>query len=811
VGTSSHYGLQKIDANTPLSANDYAFGRTNIDTIDRLIYRLNNVLFGEGFGLDTPTSPPTCFVSTSGGMIPAGRTVRYRFSYVDQFGAETAASPEVSVSTPSPVSAPGSPGVVAFSSGGTLSAGTYFYALSAYVGSSTVETPVGPRAYNTFPSGSANRMVLNLPSLPSGATGFNVYRRGPGESEYNFVDFINMTLATPPSTYNDTGTTSPNCDRHPTNINKTYSTNSVVVSLPGATPSVPENATWKLYRTYESGNYSSSLLAWVVTTTSQDSGIISPTFTDVGSATTAGQPPSVNSTLTDNSDLISLLDWADSATPNLISRLEDLEAGGGGGGGGNVTELFHTTFSSLAGWSVTSDPDFNVAIEPGWNSAGSNLSEPYRLVCYTPTPNVLQSELRTGYVWRNLPFSWSDHDSVTFNLMFSIMDMPYALERGSCVRVFSLTNGEGDYIAIDWKRDEHDWYGMDNWDGYGYYRLSYSINGIEDAVFVEDRPTEGHYPYHYRYQHLALVINNYYTDFGSRSLNYDQFAYLSPPTIELFYGTDRSDGPSLERAATFAMPLFHAEAATPSSELDTINLGLIDYFIDPGFNSPMPVSHPLRSSDQFLSVAVDEMWIETHRRDLVFDRPRALVTQHNFAADAHPLLLRTAAGHCRDDSPIPGSFTEIGYLSWLSLYPLLLSGSRFMLEAYLVYDSDTDEDMDIQFLFHNHLQEDISTRFGGSPFIGSFMVTPDPVAEGTVYDILDIVSLPGSGVGQKRAVRILGSIMFNTSNAATPWPFGVDTFLTLTNRKSVDLATPNTFVYGESWVRLTGNDSSGYV
>lgn len=322
MATTTYFGLQKLGPQDTLASYDYAFGNANMDTIDRLLNKVHDAVFLEEGIIADPTEPLSLVVDTEGGNIRAGVTVRYKFTWVDVTGAETAASPEAVVATPAPVASPAAPSLVQASTGGTLLAGSYFYRLSAYASVNTLETIGGTVVFDTIASGSTNKITLTLPSLPAGADGFNVYRRGPGDSNYFYVDSIDMNVATPPSTYVDTGSLSPNCNRSPATQNLTNSTNMITITVPGATPTVPDGYTWKLYRTYISGNYNSSLLQWVITETSTGSGIIFPYAEDTGQTTSVGSPPSV-STITGDGNRVDLLETAVTA---LDVRVVDLEA-----------------------------------------------------------------------------------------------------------------------------------------------------------------------------------------------------------------------------------------------------------------------------------------------------------------------------------------------------------------------------------------------------------------------------------------------------------------------------------------------------
>lgn len=294
ASTTGFYGLQKLGAGDTLNYNDYAFTNQNIDIIDRVLHKLDEAVFGGVAGIADPDEGPSLELSTSGGVIPGGRTLRYKFTYVDANGNETAASPETSITTTAPVTRPSQPSLTTDATGSLL-AGNYFYIVSAYVDVNTAETNGSPAATINIPSGTNNSVTLTLPSLPSGATGFNIFRRGPGETQFYYLDSVDMDVATPPTTYFDDNSVTVNNSRTPSATNLTYATNSIAITLPGATPAVPDGYTWKLYRTFVSGNYDSSLLEWVVTETSEGSGIINPVAYDYGGRTTIGKPPTVSS------------------------------------------------------------------------------------------------------------------------------------------------------------------------------------------------------------------------------------------------------------------------------------------------------------------------------------------------------------------------------------------------------------------------------------------------------------------------------------------------------------------------------------
>ncbi len=293
---TDRFGLQVLDAGDNLSEDGYAFVKADRFLIDRLLELGVETHVHTGVAATaTVVDPPQLTLDTTGGSIPAGRRVRYKVSLVDVNGLETAGSDEAFIDTPNPITAPAAPSLYFDTTGGTHIAGTYYYALTAYQDNITNETKALNTAHILVSSTtSTNSVFLTLPSLPSGATGFNVYRRRPGGTKYIYLDSVDMDVATPPTEYEDDNSVVEDCDRTVPSTNSTFSTNSVTITWSGATPTIPDGYTWRVYRTFISDNYSNSLLSWVVEETSEGSGIITPTFDDVGEGTTTGSPSAVD-------------------------------------------------------------------------------------------------------------------------------------------------------------------------------------------------------------------------------------------------------------------------------------------------------------------------------------------------------------------------------------------------------------------------------------------------------------------------------------------------------------------------------------
>lgn len=293
AGSTDHYGLSTLEAGDSFSLNGYKFTSADRRLIDTLLYlgAEGHRHTGAAGSITEPTLPPVLSLSTSGGTIPSGTRVYYKYSYVNERGEESKASPETFVDTPAAILEPGAPTLSRASTGGTLQGGNYYYVLTAYVDSNIAETRAVNPAYITVPVVTqTNTITLTFPSLPAGATGYNIYRRKPGQTKYFWLTSVNMNVATPPTTYVDTGSVLEDCDRTLPTRNTTNSTNSITITQPGATPAVPVGYTWKVYRTYVNNDYQNSFLAWIVEYISELSTIVTPTYLDIGASTTGGSP-----------------------------------------------------------------------------------------------------------------------------------------------------------------------------------------------------------------------------------------------------------------------------------------------------------------------------------------------------------------------------------------------------------------------------------------------------------------------------------------------------------------------------------------
>jgi hypothetical protein len=267
TGTSPRFGFVTLNKNDELSSDDYAFGVRNRLLLDELLTRA--VQDHRHTGTPTPTfpgAPPTVTVNPGGGILPANRSIIYRTALVDQTGQEYVASQPVTVVTPSVVGAPNPPELTQDVGASSLQPGNYVYQITAFTEESTAETVPSKPFGGTLTDG--NMWTLRFPYLPGGATGWNIYRRGPTDPEPIFL----MSTA---GDVEDNGSVAPQPFRTPPAANTSSSTASVTLDA-----DIPPGFTMKIYRNLDQTDWSRSL---VVRTA------VMP-YIDTGHATQPGQP-----------------------------------------------------------------------------------------------------------------------------------------------------------------------------------------------------------------------------------------------------------------------------------------------------------------------------------------------------------------------------------------------------------------------------------------------------------------------------------------------------------------------------------------
>lgn len=282
--TSAQFRIPDNNLRSAVAAIDFLLGQVALHTHD-----------GDVNGDETEApDPPDITVATTGGSMAGGQTFYYGITLVDSTGRESALSEVTDAALPAPVTPPAAPTLSYTTTGGFLPSGVYSYVLSAYAdGNTYLETTPGWEQQINVPVGTlTNVITVTFPTLPAGADGWNVYRRDPTSSGlFGFINTVDMTGATPPAAYVDTGSIPNDCNRLPATANGTNRTCQVTVEYPGGT--VPVGHTWRIYRSLAPNQWANSLLHWVVEETTEGSGVITPEFVDVGVGTSPVAPPSV--------------------------------------------------------------------------------------------------------------------------------------------------------------------------------------------------------------------------------------------------------------------------------------------------------------------------------------------------------------------------------------------------------------------------------------------------------------------------------------------------------------------------------------
>ena len=293
AGRTPNFNLTTLTGGENFALDGHKFTDADRVMLDRLIHA---ALIHDHSGTppgdpgETVDLAPILTMHPDAGSLPAGVRLYYKIALVGTDGLPTLASPEASIDTPLPITSPAAPTASRSSTDGTLLPGTYYYRLSAYRGAATLETAASDAVAVALPTGSTTqRVLLTLPSAPVGADGYNIYRRAPGGSSFNHIATVALAAIADP--WIDTGNLTVNCERFAPTRNTTSSSNSVEISYPGGV--VPVGYTWRIYRTDTAGEWSHSHLRDVIEETSEGSGIVTPTYTDLGLGTTAGTPPAV--------------------------------------------------------------------------------------------------------------------------------------------------------------------------------------------------------------------------------------------------------------------------------------------------------------------------------------------------------------------------------------------------------------------------------------------------------------------------------------------------------------------------------------
>ena len=287
---SDRWGLSILGPGDSLQDDGYKFTDSDRRLIDRLLQVATETHRHTGgtSADNTPGAGPNLAVDPSGGSIAASLRLYYQYTIVDPDGNESAASPIATIDTPTAVREPQAPTSTTITGSGNLEPGTYSYVCSAYVSATTLETKaqnsVPAVVYGTNPS---NSVQLTLPDLPLGASGLNIYRRAPSGLHYLWL----ASVAAPSSgdQYLDDGTVTPDYDRTLPPSNRTSGSNAIQISLPGATPTIADGWSWRIYRTTTPLDWSRAYLDQVNPEGATPSTPVA--YVDIGAGTLPGSPP----------------------------------------------------------------------------------------------------------------------------------------------------------------------------------------------------------------------------------------------------------------------------------------------------------------------------------------------------------------------------------------------------------------------------------------------------------------------------------------------------------------------------------------
>ena len=351
--------------------------------IDRILRSLTlHDHAGDDVQLLDPSGTPGTSLDTTSGQIPGGLNVFYRVSYIDKYGLETAASPEVVVATPAPLAVPDFPSLAAaaISDSDTnpgLGVDTFLYALTATAGAQ--ETPLGLAAEIDL-DGSLTTVVVSYPAVQDSQDGWSIWRKGSHDPGFTRIG----TGALDDVDFTDDGATAADPDaadpaNSPPTTNLTNSVSAITVGVPDP-DLLEDDATpvlrWRLYRSYSSGSYAaSSLVAEINTAINPDGtgGIVTEYDDDGSVALQPGQPLDVSQTtvpatklrfiIVATADLLPDPTLLPQGYPALVGSgasialyvistdqmWHEVAGGGGGGGGGDGSLETYIYFSSVPG------------------------------------------------------------------------------------------------------------------------------------------------------------------------------------------------------------------------------------------------------------------------------------------------------------------------------------------------------------------------------------------------------------------------------------------------------------------------------
>ena len=290
MSTTQNFGFEKFGPEGRISDNNNKFSGRDRSTMDALLWTLFNHDHRDtsvDATLAGAEHRPDLTVAATGGSISAGIIYYYKISYVDEYGNETEASVANSVATADPLPTPPVMTLSYATTGGALASGVYRYAIAYYQNGIGVTRATNVASISVPTGTSTNAVTITLNTLPTGADGWRIYRKGPGDADYFWLD-----VETTGPTYEDDGTVEVDCTKFRPSSNTTNSTNQITLDLNSLDLPLDSRITqWRIYRSSTVGLFGpSSLLATVVETTTQAGTDLVTTYADVGAATYPGTP-----------------------------------------------------------------------------------------------------------------------------------------------------------------------------------------------------------------------------------------------------------------------------------------------------------------------------------------------------------------------------------------------------------------------------------------------------------------------------------------------------------------------------------------
>lgn len=440
LAETDFFGFTRVGEGESISKNGYAFGDGDQLVKDRLFKALEMHSHDGDLALTNPTVAPGLTPVSSSGSLPAATIFYYKASFIDKYGLETAASPEATVTTQAQMSAPSPPTYAVEATGGSVLGGSYGYSIS-FLTASGGETTPSTTLEVAVTTGTSNRIRLDLPALPTGATRYNVYRRRPGQGSYYYLGTTTAGPFYDAGEVEDTTVTSPV-------FNTTNNNSSVTITIP--TGSVPDKVYgWKIYRTTTPGTYDSfSLVHHVVEPTTEFGSDLRTSWTDTGDVLQEGSPK-VRSSVLSGGVAFSLSDLEGEIPMAATAR------------GSRVLSITaHGTVTSAKVYSKTHIPAaikpsrltaFFQSLPTGLTSGATPSEVIFTVADAAATPNSIQLVCadNSGYYEATYQSVEAAHYEAETGLRSNVSAVPIANDGSASNGQAVELNATGEYVEID--------------------------------------------------------------------------------------------------------------------------------------------------------------------------------------------------------------------------------------------------------------------------------------------------------------------------------------------------------------------------